>query len=519
MQIIRTVLQLLQRKLSERSIAKELNVSRTTIRKYDDASKASGLPYQELLGMDDASLSEIIYPAAKPEAPPPVSDEQRLEAFEAKREYFLKELSRTGVTKQILWKEYLVEHPDGYKYTQFCERIRRYQQTKDVSLRIEYKPADVVMIDFAGDKLYTTDPQTGELIAYPVLVCVLPFSGYSYVEALPDASLPQLVKALNNCLAFFGGAPSSLITDNMRQMVTKACRYEPIFTDLIQAWAHHHNNIHLKATRVRSPRDKPHVENEVKVTYSRVYAPMRDQVYHTLPELNKAILRLLKRHHKQPFQKKEHNRIDLFTASEQPLLQSLPADRYVMKHSTKAKVQRDYHVFLGEDRHLYSVPFIHIGKTLKIIYDTDLVEIYLDYKRVAQHRRSYKKYGQTTTKEHMPEAHQAYHEQMGWNRDYFLKVSAKIGPCTRQYIERMIDSKPIKEQAYKGCVGLLRLADSHSKERVEAACKLALEQSNSIVYRTIANILLNNRDSAVDDANQTDLFPAHENLRGSEAYK
>jgi transposase len=102
----------------------------------------------------------------------------------------------------------------------------------------------------------------------------------SYVEALPNATLPQLVKALNNCLRFLGGAPLNLISDNMRQIVTKSCRYEPVFTDMILAWAQH-NSIHLKTARVRAPRDKPHVENEVKITYARIYAPLRDKVYHS----------------------------------------------------------------------------------------------------------------------------------------------------------------------------------------------------------------------------------------------
>lgn len=153
----------------------------------------------------------------------------------------------------------------------------------------------------------------------------------------------------------------------MRQVVTKSCRYEPVFTDMILAWAQH-NNIHLKAARVRAPRDKAHVENEVKITNSRIYAPLRDKVYHTIDELNSAILRLLKRHHKQPFQKREQNRIDLFTSAEQLLLQSLPPQHYVMKYATESKVQRNYHVILGEDRHFYSVPYSLIGKKLRIVW-------------------------------------------------------------------------------------------------------------------------------------------------------
>lgn len=518
MLIIRTMLQLLQRSGSERSIAEELNMSRNTLRKNDAAFKASPYSYKELLAMDDTTLSEIVYPGTRPvtDDDAPLKD-PRLEAFEALRDHFLKELKRTGVTKQLLWQEYLVQHPDGFRYTQFCERLRRYEQSTDVSLHIAYKPGDTLMIDFAGDKLSYVDPCTGELFLCPVLVCVLPFSGYSYVEALPNATLPQLVKALNNCLRFMGGAPLNLLSDNMRQVVTKSCRYEPVFTNMILAWAQH-NSIHLKTARVRSPRDKPHVENEVKITYARIYAPLRDKVYHSLDELNSAILRLLKRHHKQPFQKREQNRLDVFTTTEQLLLQSLPPQPYAMKYATESKVQRNYHVILGEDRHFYSVPYTLIGKKLRIVYDTDTVEIFQDYQRVAIHKRSFKRYDYTTNPAHMPDAHKSYHEQMGWDKEYFLKQAVKIGAYTIQYMQRMIDSRQHKEQAFLGCVGILRLASSNPPERVEAACRLAL-QSSSTSYKTIANILLNKRDLLLTEVQPT-LFklPPHDNLRGSDAY-
>lgn len=123
------------------------------------------------------------------------------------RDYFLKEIKRTGVTKQLLWEEYRKLHPSGYGKSQFNDLLKRYNDTRQVSMRIKYKPAELIMIDFAGDKLYYTDRATGEVIGCQVLVCVLPFSGYSFVIALPDATLPQLMKGLNACLAFFGGAP------------------------------------------------------------------------------------------------------------------------------------------------------------------------------------------------------------------------------------------------------------------------------------------------------------------------
>ena len=68
-------------------------------------------------------------------------------------------------------------------------------------------PGKLLEVDFAGDLLHYVDPLTRELIVCPVYVAVFPFSGYGYVEALPVAQLPQVVKALNHTLNYFGGVP------------------------------------------------------------------------------------------------------------------------------------------------------------------------------------------------------------------------------------------------------------------------------------------------------------------------
>ncbi len=75
------------------------------------------------------------------------------------------------------------------------------------------------------------------MIQCPVHVCVLPFCGYRYALALPNE--PHLLKALNACMAFLGAVPSNLKSDNMKQIVQKSCRYEPVFTETIQQWALH----------------------------------------------------------------------------------------------------------------------------------------------------------------------------------------------------------------------------------------------------------------------------------------
>jgi transposase len=513
MQQIRQIIHHLQRGLSGRKIARELDLSRNTVKLYTDRIAGCSYPLNELQKLDDRALSAIAYPSLEKLAQAPRRSELTTHIPD-----FLEDLKGTGVTRRLLWEEYKKKFPQGYEYTQFCELLSREQKLNNATMHFEYRPGDLLLVDFAGDMLSYVDKQSGEVISCPVLVCVLPFSGYGYAIALANATLPLVVKGLNQCLAFFGGAPMNFKSDNMKQIVQKSCRYEPVFTEMIQQWALH-NSLTLLAARVRKPRDKAPVESEVKLVYQRIFAPLRNEVFFSLSELNEAVLRQLSIHHERAFQKKEANRATRFKELESPHLQALPPQPYCMRHSACYKVQKNYHIILGEDWHQYSVPFSYIGKQVDVTYDTDIVEVFFQHKRIALHTRSYKKHGYTTTAEHMPEGHRLYQEQKGWDADYFLSQAAKTGACTSLYVQAMLNSKRFTEQTYNGCLGILRLTRSYGPERMEAACARAL-RGRTYSYRTIQNILSANLDKLEPGA-APDLFslPAHDNLRGPDAFE
>lgn len=510
---IRSIIQYLSKGYSLRAISRELHMSRKTVTQYSERLKCQSVSLEELRGLSDAELSAIVYSPVKA-----LSEDARKADFSSRVDYFLKELPRTGVTRLLLWQEYSREYPDGYGYTQFCVLLAQKSKIHSPSMRLSYPPGEMVMIDFAGDQLAYTDRSTGEVISCPVLVCVLPYSGYSFVKALPNASLIQLMNALNDCLSFLGGVPHSLKTDNMKQIVVKTSRYEPTFTEAFNQWAQHYN-IAITAARVAKPKDKAPVENEVKITYRRIYAPLRNDIFFSLEALNEAIATQLAIHHKQNFQRKDYNRIDCFTREEKPILQPLPASPFVIKHRVQAKVQKNYHITLGEDWHHYSVPYRYIGQTVTAVYDADVVELYLQFQRIALHKRSYKKHGYTTTKDHMPDGHRHYFEQRGWTADYFLKQAARISVSTHKYIEGMLKGRHFTEQTYNGCLGILRLGKQYGNDRLEAACTRAL-RGEAFNYRTVAAILKNNLDKQ-PSSQQQELFktPDHDNIRGSDTYK
>ncbi len=93
-------------------------------------------------------------------------------------------------------------------------------------MHFEHKAGERVQIDFAGKPLHYADTTSGEVITCPVLVCVLPYSGYTYVEALKSASQEHLFAALGRCMGYFGGVPENALSDNMKQYVQKSGRYD-----------------------------------------------------------------------------------------------------------------------------------------------------------------------------------------------------------------------------------------------------------------------------------------------------
>lgn len=511
MQNVRSIIQLLQRGFSSRRISRDLKISRNTLKLYVTRLNASGFSLDELQLMDDEGLSAIVYADAQQ-----MQTDPRRDDFRARINYFLAELKRTGVTQQLLWEEYKIDKPDGYEYSQFCELFAQHRKVNEATMHFKHKPADMMMVDFAGDPLSYVDHATGELVSCPVFVAVLPCSGFSFVIALPNAKQPSVIKALNLCLEYFGGVPMSVKCDNMKTAVSKSSRYEPVFTETLLQWSLH-NNITLLAARVRKPKDKASVENQVKLSYQRIYAPSRNKIFFSLNELNADISEQLSIYHQRTFQRKDYSRLESYINNEKPLLQALPAEPYIIRHVAKAKVQKNYHITLGENWHHYSVPFSFIGKTVNALYDTDTVEIYYEHKRIALHKRNYKPHDFTTIKEHMPESHQRYSEQRGWTPEYFLEQAAKVGASTHLYIQGVLKARRFTEQTYNACLGIMRLVRSYTPARVEAACKRALT-GQCFSYTTINNILINNLDTL--ESIQPLLFnmPEHNNLRGPEAY-
>ena len=509
---IRRILQLLEDNRSKRFIARELEISRNTVYRYVQRVRLSGLTVGQLLLLRDGELSQFIYDSTTTR-----HSNSREQEFDSQLNYFLSELKRTGVTRQLLWQEYILAYPQGYAYTQFCQRLIQGKSLRGVVMHMEHYPGEKMEVDFAGKKMSYLDPVSKLKVDCPVLICVLPFSGLTYVEALADACQSKVYDSLSRAFRYFEGVTQSVLSDNMRQYVIKSNRYEPTFNELAQQWSVYYNTT-LTATRRVKPRDKATVEKHVHISYLRIFAPLRNMVFQSLDALNISIWECLETHNNLPMQHTRISRRQRFAEEEKTTLKPLPVQDFVVRYRIKAKVQRNYHVLVGEDMHQYSVPYIHVGKEVQVVYDQHEVEVFFEMQRIALHKRNCRRNGYSTKEEHMPEKHLRYKETKGWDADYFLAQGLKIGISTQLVIERILTRNQFAEQTYNACLGILSLAKKYGNDRMEAACTLSMTAPFSN-YQMLANILKNNRDK--EDAQTTIPFdlPEHKNIRGKEAFK
>ena len=513
---IRQILDFKLRGYPIKKIARQSDIARNTVRDYLRKAAATGIALSDLIALDDPALSRILQGEGG-ELPVSSLDPRRAD-FDQRQAYFAVELKRTGVTKQILWEEYLREYPRGYSYSQFCYHLSAYLQRSKAVMHLTHRPAEQLMADFAGDKMSWVDLQSGEEHRCEILVLTLPFSSMTYVEALPSQRQEHLLPSLGRGFAYLGGVPLSVKFDNLKPAITRPDRYEPRIAEALQSLALHYNTT-IMAARPARPRDKASVENAVNKVYQRIFAPLRNHVFHSLAELNAAVRKQLDWHNTLNFKGKDYSRRDIFDQQEKHLLRPLPPSAYTLQRITFGKVQKNYHVILGQDRHQYSVPFQLIGKKLKIIYTQEVVEIYDHLTRVAVHRRNPLAHAYTTVATHLPVNHQHFAARQGWNADYFLEKSAQIGPATRAVFHRVLTSKVFYEQTYNSCLGLLKLARHYGNDRMEAACQRAAAAS-TVNYSVIQSILEKNLDRAptLFPADSPSI-PAHENVRGPQAYQ
>jgi transposase len=421
--------------LSERKIAKALNISRPVVAQYISDFRSCGLTYEQAKTIPDSQLLDLFQ---KRKSEKSVKYEKLIGEFPR----FIQELKKTGVTLMTLWNEYQQENPDGYSYSQFCYHFQVWRNASKLTMHIDHKAGDKMFVDYAGNRLSIVDRKTGEILPVEVFVAILGASQLTYVEASASQKSEDWIRSNENAFLYFGGVTQAIVPDNLKSGVTHSHKYEPGINFMFEDFADHYKTVVLPA-RVRRPQDKALVENAVRLVYQRIYAPLRNRTFFSIEELNEAIWELLEQHNNIQFQRLKISRIGLFEKIEKAALKPLSKERYAIKNCRELTVQFNYHVELREDRHYYSVPWQLKGKRVRVIYDDRIVAIYYDNIRIAQHKRDRAPNKYTTLHTHMPADHRNYAE---WSPERFIRWARSIGCNVAEMIKVVLKSRKHPER-------------------------------------------------------------------------
>lgn len=332
----------------------------------------------------------------------------------------------------------------------------------EVPLRLEFKPAEAVQVDFGAGPMMT-DAHTGKEFKTWFFVMTLCWSRHQYAEFVRDQSVATWLSCHRHAFEAFCGVPTRIIIDNAKCAITKACYYAP---EVQRAYAECAEGYGFKidACPPRDPQKKGIVESGVKYI-KRGFLPLRE--FRDLADANRQLQTWV--------MEQAGNRIHgttraaplkRFAEVEKSLLAALPDVPPQLATWARVKVHRDAHVQFQQG--YYSVPFKWVGQALWLKATDTLVAVYHAQESVASHVRLTHPGGRRTVLDHLPDAAQAWQLQ---DTQWCITCAEQIGPACYALVHALFgDRVLIKLRAVQG---VLRLKQKYGATRLEAACSRA----------------------------------------------
>jgi transposase len=330
-------------------------------------------------------------------------------------------------------------------------------------------------------------------------------SRLAWREATFEQKAPTFFRAHMNAFEYFGGVAATVIPDNLKAAVIKASHTDPLVNRAYRALAQHYGFM-ISPCPPRDPKKKGGVENDVKYVKNNFWpvfketqkakgylVPRFDELQEELGRWSREVAesRVVRGVGRSPR--------EIFETEERAALQCLPAGRWDPMSWAQAKVAQDFRVQFQKG--FYSVPYEHIGRTVLVCGDSQMVRIFMDFKEIAAHQRVQHPWQTRYNALHAPPHMEEY---LSTTREGLIQWAAKIAPPVQRVAQLILCDKAV--DGIRPVRALLKLAGKFGAQRLAAACQRALS-FDSPGYSSVKNILLKNLDrlpgeSPLDSAGQ-----------------
>jgi transposase len=391
-------------------------------------------------------------------------------------------------TLLLAWRSYATTSSEKrkYAYSQYCHLFNEYAQAHDLVATLHHQPGRVMFVDWAGDTIPIQDAITGAITPAYVFVAVLPFSGLIFARVFANMRMEAWLDGHVGAFEAFGGATQLVVPDHALTATHQRERGDAarFLHERYRQLTDHYGAAVLPA-RVRTPRDKAAVESAVNTINMRILAPLLEEVWSNLPDVNAAVRELLIEINHGIRRVDGSTRFERFTEEEAATLAPLPALPFEQVTWKELKVGRNYHVTC--DYQHYSVPFTLAGRSLRARLTSVAITLFDGERVVAEHARKVGRKGQySTDPKHVPQAHQDVSAL--YSRSWFVNRANSIGPATTQVIEQLLDRYAIEAQSYLDCQNILGTLGK-TRAKLEAASQQLLNMRGTPSYSTLKRLM------------------------------
>jgi transposase len=494
------VLQHWQAGKSRRELARGLGMGRNRIDRIVAAAEAAGLgPGGPLLSrqewerrVPELFAERVVRPVADPT--------KEIRRF---HEVIVAGLMASTVT--TVWQRLRDEQGLTASLSTFRRYVRRHirrVRPEDATVRKEVTaPGEVAEVDYGllGQWYDALNERRRRVWGF---VMTLAFSRMVFVWPVLICDESAWVAAHVAAFTFFGSVPRQIRLDNLKTGVLRPDIYDPLVNRAYGELGEHYG-ILLDPCRVGKPKDRPRVERNMPYVRDSFWS---GREFHAVPVMRDEGARWSR----GTAARRPHGLLpgtvgEVFQTVELPAMLPLPAEPFELAQWAKATVHPDCRIQV--QRRFFSVPWQHIGKQVHIRIGERVACIYDGTALVKTHIL-------TPGERHCiddtdyPEQKIAFLQRTPtWCR----RRAAELGPAVTAVVNDLL-AGPHPLACLRQAQGVIRLADTHEPDRLNAACQRALVADGSL--RTVRNILI--RDQEVREEEEPHTSTAGAFLHGEQ---
>jgi len=476
-----TILNLQRLGWTIRRIARELGVSRNTVRGYlrnaasTPVTVCSGVSPVQSDPLSPGGSSELSIqidplPSTGSTTPPKQTDPLSTAGNQGRKSLCvelgpkIRERFEAGLTAQRIYQDLKAEGVFSGSYESVKRFVARLRQTNpSVVQRIEVQPGEEVQVDFgSGPALEGAEGKKRRTWIFRI---VLSYSRKAYSEAVLRQDTETFIRCLENSFRAFLGSSLIINLDNLKAAVLKADWADPELNPKLADFARHYGATVLPCLP-KTPEHKGKVESGIKYIKGNALAGRK---FSSLAELNQHLANW----ERTVADKRIHGTTkrqvaDLFTV-EQPALVPLPASLFPCFKEGPRTVHRDGHIEV--EKAFYHVPPEYLRHEVWTRYDSREVRIFAKppggtLKHIRTHRRL--EPGQFTN----PRGIGGGLGSVQANLAYWQKRASNLGSSCQLWTETLVHNRGI--ESMRSLMGLVSLVERHSFAAVNRACERAL---------------------------------------------